>query len=268
MKLYYSSACQSLWQILCMRLVWKGEKIYQNKQNNLPIHIHLDLFRCINQISTKPSERIVLAIVLLSNFGLLVIDHIHFQYNGIMFGILLISIAYMLEEKFLQSALYFAILLNMKHIFVYISPIYIVYLLKVYCWHNRTFTAAAMNLIKLGTITIGVTLLSFGPFYKHIPQVNWIKYLFWKNKIKSIYFRCCLVFFHSNVAFATHIGHRIFGLYTTSLIKWHRSYWKFHQTPPHRIRVAWYRNSNINFFQRFIRQQHLLLRLPQWFRAF
>lgn len=110
--------------------------------------------------------------VLLSNFGLLIIDHIHFQYNGILFGILLLSIAYMCEEKFLKSAFCFAVLLNMKHIFVYVSPVYIVYLLKVYCWQNTSWMATVLNLAKLGAVTIGVTAASFGPFIHQIPQVR------------------------------------------------------------------------------------------------
>lgn len=84
---------------------------------------------------------------------------------------MLISISYMLEEKFLKSAFYFAVLLNMKHIFVYISPIYIVYLLKAYCWQSSSLKSVAWKLSKLGLITVGVTALSFGPFYDHIPQV-------------------------------------------------------------------------------------------------
>ncbi|XP_031623108.1 probable dolichyl pyrophosphate Glc1Man9GlcNAc2 alpha-1,3-glucosyltransferase [Contarinia nasturtii] len=127
--------------------------------------------RCITQMSPIASKQRILSAVLLGNFGLLIIDHIHFQYNGILFGILLLSIAYMCEEKFLKSAFCFAVLLNMKHIFVYVSPVYIVYLLKVYCWHSSSLQRAMLNLTKLGMITIGVTVVSFGPFIHQMPQV-------------------------------------------------------------------------------------------------
>lgn len=126
----------------------------------------------MNQLSPNASNQKILLAVLLGNFGLLIIDHIHFQYNGILFGILLLSIAYMCEEKFLKSAFYFIVLLNMKHIFVYVSPVYIVYLLKFYVWHNSaTSINSVRNLIKLGCITLGVTALSFGPFINQLPQV-------------------------------------------------------------------------------------------------
>lgn len=128
---------------------------------------------CIDRVANKSTERTALMGILLANFGLLVIDHIHFQYNGILFGILLISISKILNEQFLQSAFYFTILLNMKHIFVYLSPIYIVYLLKFYCLRNaKNFMEIVRNLTKLALITIAVTLFAFGPFYDHIPQVR------------------------------------------------------------------------------------------------
>lgn len=123
------------------------------------------------------SKQKVLATVLLGNFGLLIIDHIHFQYNGILFGILLLSMGYMCEAKFLKSAFYFAVLLNMKHIFIYVSPVYIMYLLKVYCWQRASVATTILNLMKLAIITLGVTALSFGPFIHQLPQV-WPLYLF------------------------------------------------------------------------------------------
>ncbi|KAK1875217.1 putative dolichyl pyrophosphate Glc1Man9GlcNAc2 alpha-13-glucosyltransferase [Dissostichus eleginoides] len=58
----------------------------------------------------------VLAVLLLWNFGLLIVDHIHFQYNGFLFGVLLLSMA-----KHMQGALLFAVLLNLKHIFLYVA---------------------------------------------------------------------------------------------------------------------------------------------------
>ncbi|GAB1610567.1 probable dolichyl pyrophosphate Glc1Man9GlcNAc2 alpha-1,3-glucosyltransferase [Argonauta hians] len=125
------------------------------------------------------SSGLALSVLILSNFGLLVVDHIHFQYNGFLFGILLLSLVKMHQNQYLVAAFWFAVLLNFKHIFLYIAPAYFVYLLKCYCFRStnsgkilwRTFSI--MKLISLSLIVVGVFLLSFGPFIhmKQLPQV-------------------------------------------------------------------------------------------------
>lgn len=75
----------------------------------------------------------------------------------------------MAQKKYIQSAFYYALLLNMKHIFIYIAPVYFFYLLKNYCFGSfKQFTA---NVIKLGCVVATVTAISFGPFIDHLPQV-------------------------------------------------------------------------------------------------
>lgn len=124
------------------------------------------------------------------------VDHIHFQYNGIMYGILLISISYLmkviisnvynfvqtefcyyLQGKLLLSALWFTILLNMKHIYIYLAPAYFIYLLKHYCLQGSSFKNVLSpnffkNITILGTVVVGVFTVTFAPLYEDIPQVS------------------------------------------------------------------------------------------------
>ena len=67
------------------------------------------------------------------NVGMFIIDNIHFQYNSMMYGLLLVSIAYIFEvsafdydnslkDKLMKSAAIYAIVLNFKHIYLYSAP--------------------------------------------------------------------------------------------------------------------------------------------------
>ncbi|KAJ8676005.1 hypothetical protein QAD02_011791 [Eretmocerus hayati] len=114
----------------------------------------------------------VLAILSVCNIGLIVIDHIHFQYNGFLLGILLLSIAKIVrsskEKQILAGVLWFSILLNLKHIYLYVAPAYGVWLLKNYCLKDGHFL---YRFTKLAIIAMFVLCLSFGPFCSQLPQV-------------------------------------------------------------------------------------------------
>ncbi|KAI5917947.1 glycosyl transferase [Camillea tinctor] len=98
--------------------------------------------------------------------GLLIIDHIHFQYNGAMYGILILSLVLARQKSgLLASGLVFAALLCMKHIYLYLAPAYFVYLLRVYCLSPKSiFRIQFLNCVKLGLGILGVFGLAFGPF--------------------------------------------------------------------------------------------------------
>ncbi|KAK4323128.1 hypothetical protein Pmani_006152 [Petrolisthes manimaculis] len=111
-------------------------------------------------------------LVLFSNGGLLLVDHIHYQYNGFLSGILFISIARLLQKREIESAFWFAVLLNLKHIYLYVAPAYFVYLLRSYCLATtkdgrvciRPHFSTIYRLVSLGATVIGVFAISFGPF--------------------------------------------------------------------------------------------------------
>lgn len=97
------------------------------------------------------------------------------------------------QSKHLQGALLFSVLLNLKHIYLYVGPAYGIYLLRSYCFtqNNKGWTCSSgcvgllttvtfsmfsadgsvrwksfsvVRLLALGSIVVSVCLLSFGPF--------------------------------------------------------------------------------------------------------
>jgi len=117
---------------------------------------------------TKPTAHAAALSILLSP-GLLIIDHIHFQYNGFMYGILVLSLVLARNSSgLLLSGILFAALLCFKHIYLYLAPAYFVFLLRVYCTNSSPslpfFQIRYFNCIKLGACVISIFTAAFGPF--------------------------------------------------------------------------------------------------------
>lgn len=112
-------------------------------------------------------------VMLILNPGLLIVDHIHFQYNGILMGLMLLSMARIYQGHVLWGSLWFCVLLNMKHIYLYIAPPFFIYLLRSYVLKVPTWKESFYRLSKLGGIVISVFAVSFGPFiyYGQLPQI-------------------------------------------------------------------------------------------------
>ncbi|EPY51899.1 glucosyltransferase Alg8 [Schizosaccharomyces cryophilus OY26] len=105
--------------------------------------------------------------------GFVLIDHIHFQYNGFLFGLLIWSLILTKQNRLLMSAAVFTTLLCFKHIFLYIAPAYFIYLLRVYCFSISGFRPQVLNTMKLGLTVSSIFLLAFGPwiYMGQTPQV-------------------------------------------------------------------------------------------------
>ena len=112
--------------------------------------------------NNRPHNTLLTFILIVTNPGLIMLDHVHFQYNGMMLGILLCSIACITrgsnhnmvdeitgqhgedrsETKSCQShqlwelggAATFAALLAMKHLYLTLAPLYLFYLLRHHCF--------------------------------------------------------------------------------------------------------------------------------------
>ncbi|KAI0375747.1 glycosyltransferase family 57 protein [Pilatotrama ljubarskyi] len=120
----------------------------------------------------NPAMQRIISASLFLHPGFLIVDHIHFQYNGFMFGILLWSLLMARNGRKLASGFLFAVLLNFKHIYLYLAPAYFVYLLRSYCL-SPTGTLLPGRFLALANAVILVFLASLGPFLLmgQLPQL-------------------------------------------------------------------------------------------------
>lgn len=137
----------------------------------------------------------------LSNAGLIIVDHIHFQYNGFLLGILILSLYFIVTGRDLLGGITYAILINFKHIYAYAAPLYFVYLLRHYCFEklpdstSRKFSLKKFAILGISVIT--VFLISFGPFLWHgqllivlarlFPVKRGLTHAYWAPNFWAIY---------------------------------------------------------------------------------
>jgi len=109
-------------------------------------------------------------LLVLTNAGLLMVDHVHFQYNGLLTGVLLLALAALAADKVVQAAVWFAVLLHLKHIYLYLAPAVGVYMLRSYCFQStregsivwRSFSL--FRLLSLAAVVAAASALSLAPF--------------------------------------------------------------------------------------------------------
>ncbi|UXI21590.1 hypothetical protein NH340_JMT07533 [Sarcoptes scabiei] len=140
--------------------------IYEQKQNvfarvpSISSASRSDFF-----LSSTPFIQIALFVF---NVGHLIVDNIHFQYNGFLDGLMLISMAYICSGRIYLGSFWFAVLLNFKHIYLYIAPAYFIYLLIDHCLdfdsNDGSLRIRFKIFLTLAFIVSTVFALSFGPF--------------------------------------------------------------------------------------------------------
>lgn len=110
--------------------------------------------------------------------GLLIVDHLHFQYNGFLFGWLLLSLSFLVQGRDVMGGFLFAVLLCFKHLFAVAAPVYFVYLLRHYCRGGLVRGFARLSV--MGAIVVAVFAAAYGPFVYH-GQVGPLIYfyVFW-----------------------------------------------------------------------------------------
>ena len=139
------------------------------------------------------------AISIILSPALLIIDHVHFQYNGFLYGILILSMVALRDQStMLGGAFLFAVLLCFKHIYLYLAPAYFVFLLRAYCLSTKSVLRPRLvNCAKLATVLALVFGGAFGPFWywgqieqvvsRLFPFSRGLCHAYWAPNIWSMY---------------------------------------------------------------------------------
>lgn len=154
--------------------------------------------------------------LVMMNSGLLMLDHVHFQYNGMLLGILLASIGCILtsirknegnEYKTFwydwMGAALFALLVTLKHLYITLAPVYFFYLLKRCCfiWNASSpeFKISYSRFACLAITVVTVIIVPFVPFawygthqivqiFKRLfPFQRGLCHAYWAGNVWSLY---------------------------------------------------------------------------------
>ncbi|CAL1390472.1 unnamed protein product [Linum trigynum] len=127
------------------------------------------IYRLTRKLETQ--KRVVMWILVIWSPALVIVDHMHFQYNGFLLGMLMLSISCLQDGRDLMGGFLFAVLLCFKHLFAVAGPVYFVYLLRHYC-RGGLFKGLG-RLATMGAVVVAVFAAAFGPFFYHgqIQQV-------------------------------------------------------------------------------------------------
>eukprot|EP00892_Ulva_mutabilis_P001232 jgi/Ulvmu1/11109/UM070_0025.1 len=112
--------------------------------------------------------------------GLIIIDHGHFQYNGIALGLTAGAVAAVLHGWHIVAAVLYVLSINHKHMLVYFAPAFFAYLLGCCLrapgghsakqdqpWRWRPLPQAAAAVAALGVTVIATMLVVWAPFLAH-----------------------------------------------------------------------------------------------------
>ncbi|CAI5494216.1 unnamed protein product [Closterium sp. Naga37s-1] len=172
-------------------------------------------WRCTRGLPSRAHRNVAAGAVVLSA-GLLLVDHMHFQYNGMLLAMLLLSLALLAEGRHVWASLTFASLCCFKHLFAVAGPFFLVFLLRHHCFppppaaaaphttthnsskpprrispgakHQSTSASAPgssiplltslARIVTLGAVVVTVLLVSFAPFIVTNQMPNLIARLF------------------------------------------------------------------------------------------
>ena len=151
-----------------------------------------DLVLIIGMYVMLPAKQRQAGLVLaLFSSALFMVDHIHFQYNGMLLGLLLLSVAFANDQKFYWSATAYMILVYFKHIYLFAAPVFFVYFLRHFVRDD------ARRFILLVLVVVSVSAAAMAPIVvsgqlpallqRLFPFGRGLVHAYWAPNIWSLY---------------------------------------------------------------------------------
>ena len=96
--------------------------------------------------------------------SLFVVDHVHFQYNGVFLGVLACCAGFLVKGQHVRAAVAFTLLMCMKHLFLTLAPFFGVYLLFAHVLAAKTTLGEkVLRLVDLGAAVTATAAASLAP---------------------------------------------------------------------------------------------------------
>lgn len=112
-------------------------------------------------------DQIIVALLIINQAHLVLIDHGHFQFNSIMLGFFLHSMSNLISKKYVIASVWFVCCINFKQMGLYYSTFIFVFILS----QLKSLT----QLVTVGAAVIGTELLILVPFVmdarRSLPQI-------------------------------------------------------------------------------------------------
>ena len=116
--------------------------------------------------TTDGTPRLAMLLQIAAVPALVLIDHGHFQYNGVSLGLTIWAMVAAMGGRPLISAAAFSLALNFKQMSLYLAPAFFCYLLAG-CLRRRTLLDRALTVLRLGSVVIATFAVCWAPFLRH-----------------------------------------------------------------------------------------------------
>ena len=133
---------------------------------HLPLHFLLNTFyfnRTTRNTNYNKVKLIICSILVLFNPVILLIDHGHFQYNTVMLGFFVLSLAFLLRKKFVLSIVFITFSVNFKQMGAYFALPYALYCLK-YTFKQNTLLNSIFKFIVYTFVLIFTLIIIWLPW--------------------------------------------------------------------------------------------------------